>query len=77
MNRRVFLTAAVLALIEDGRGESDVRQGVTLEVMGEGESMGPLTDAMKAELVRLQSDIKYDIAWTTLGEYLSYLEPVR
>ena len=67
----------MLALIEDGRGESDLRQGVTLEVMGEGESMGPATDAMQAEMFRLQSDIKYDIAWTTLGEYLFYLEPVR
>jgi len=69
-----MLSWATESLIEDGRGESDLRQGVTLEVMGEGESMGPLTDAMKAEMVRLQSDIKYDIAWTTLGEYLSYLE---
>jgi len=69
-----MLSWANESLIEDGRGESDVRQGVTLEVMGEGESMGPLTDAMKAELVRLQGDIKYDVAWTTLGEYLEYLE---
>jgi len=62
------------SLIEDGRSQSDIRQGVTLEVMGEGESMGPLNDAMKAEMARLQTDIHYDIEWTTLGEYLEYLE---
>jgi len=47
---------------------------VTLEIMGEGESMGPLDDAMKAEMKRLQTDIRYDIEWTTLAEYLEYLE---
>jgi N-acyl-D-amino-acid deacylase len=62
------------SLIEDGRSQSDIRQGVTLEIMGEGDSMGPLNDAMKAEMVRLQGDIKYDIEWTTLAEYLEYLE---
>jgi N-acyl-D-amino-acid deacylase len=62
------------SLIEDGHSQSDIRQGVTLEIMGEGDSMGPLNDAMKAEMVRLQSDIHYDIEWTTLAEYLEYLE---
>ncbi len=62
------------SLIEDGRSQSDIRQGVTLEVMGEGGSMGPLNDAMKAEMVALQSDIRYDIEWTTLDEYLVFLE---
>lgn len=62
------------SLIEDGRSQSDIRQGVTLEVMGEGESMGPLNDAMKKEMVRLQGDIKYEIEWTTLAEYLEFLE---
>jgi N-acyl-D-amino-acid deacylase len=62
------------SLIEDGRSQSNIRQGVTLEVMGEGHSMGPLTDAMKVEMVRRQSDIEYDIEWTTLAEYLEYLE---
>ena len=62
------------SLIEDGRSQSDIRQGVTLEIMGEGESMGPLNDAMKAEMIRLQTDISYDIEWTTLAEYLEHLE---
>jgi N-acyl-D-amino-acid deacylase len=62
------------SLIEDGRSQSDLRQGVTLEIMGEGESMGPLNDDMKAEMVSLQTDIRYDIEWTTLDEYLEYLQ---
>lgn len=62
------------SLIEDGRSQSNIRQGVTLEIMGEGESMGPLNEAMKAEMTRLQSDIRYAIEWTTLAEYLEYLE---
>jgi N-acyl-D-aspartate/D-glutamate deacylase len=62
------------SLIEDGRSQSDIRQGVTLEVMGEGDSMGPLNDAMKQDMRDSQGDIKYDIAWTTLGEYLQFLE---
>ena len=62
------------SLIEDGRSQSDIRQGVTLEIMGEGKSMGPLNDTMKAEMVQLQTDISYDIEWTTLAEYLEYLE---
>jgi len=61
------------SLIEDGRSQSNIRQGVTLEVMGEGSSMGPLNDAMKEEMVDLQSDIRYDVEWTTLDEYLEFL----
>jgi N-acyl-D-amino-acid deacylase len=62
------------SLIEDGRSQSDIRQGVTLEVLGEGNSMGPLNEAMKEEMVRRQDDITYDIEWTTLDEYLEFLE---
>ncbi len=54
--------------------QSDLRQGVTLEVMGEGWSMGPLNDRMKKLAVEQQGDFKYPIEWTTLGEYLSLLE---
>ena len=68
-----MLSWATESLIVDGRSQSDIRQGVTLEVFGEGWSMGPLNDAMKKEAVELQGDIKYDIKWTTLGEYLDYL----
>jgi N-acyl-D-amino-acid deacylase len=62
------------SLIEDGRSQSDIRQGVTLEIMGEGNSMGPLNDAMKAEMISRQSDIRYVVEWTTLAEYLEFLE---
>jgi N-acyl-D-amino-acid deacylase len=69
-----MLSWANESLIHDGRAQSDIRQGVTLEVFGEGWSMGPYTDTMKAIEKSQQSDIKYDITWTTLGEYLAYLE---
>jgi N-acyl-D-amino-acid deacylase len=69
-----MLSWADESLIADGRGQSDIRQGVTLEVFGEGGSMGPLSDAMKRQLVQAQGDIKFPIEWTTLGEYLEYLE---
>ncbi len=62
------------SLIEDGRSQSDIRQGVTLEIMGEGSSMGPLNEKMKAELVQRQGDIRYDVQWNTLGEYLEFLQ---
>jgi N-acyl-D-amino-acid deacylase len=68
-----MLSWATESLIEDGRAMSDVMQGVTLEVFGEGSSMGPLNDAMKKEAVEQMGDIKYKIEWTTLGEYLDYL----
>ncbi len=69
-----MLSWAVDSLIVDGRSQSDLRQGVTLEVFGEGWSMGPLNDAMKKEAQEQQGDIKYPIDWTTLGEYLEKLE---
>ncbi|RPH98197.1 MAG: D-aminoacylase [Lysobacterales bacterium] len=69
-----MLSWATETLIEDGRSQSDIRQGVTLQVMGEGWSMGPLNPAMKEEALGMQSDIRYEIGWTTLGEYLQYLE---
>ena len=62
------------SLIADGRSQGEIRQGVTLEVMGEGNSMGPLTDEMKRRAVEQQGDIRYDIQWTTLAEYLTFLE---
>lgn len=69
-----MLSWATESLLADGRSESDLRQGVTLEVFGEGESMGPLNDEMKRDLTARQSDIKYAIKWTTLAEYLKYLQ---
>ncbi|MBT8099948.1 MAG: D-aminoacylase [Gammaproteobacteria bacterium] len=68
-----MLSWAVESLIQDGRAMSDVHQGVTLEIMGEGSSMGPLNEAMRKEKQERQDDIRYDVSWNTLGEYLDYL----
>ena len=69
-----MLSWATESLIEDGRSQSDIRQGVTLEIMGEGWSMGPLNETMKTEALKQQWDIKYAIEWTTLAEYIQFLE---
>ena len=69
-----MLSWANVSLIQDGRSMSDIKQGVTLEVLGEGSSMGPWSESIKQEVLENQTDIKYDIPWTTLGEYLTYLE---
>lgn len=69
-----MLSWATTSLIEDPRSMSDIMQGVTLEVFGEGTSEGPVSPEMKAEVEELQGDIKYEVEWTTLGEYLEYLE---
>ena len=67
-----MLSHAEDALVYDGRSQSDIRQGVTLEILGEG-SMGPLSDTMKKVALEQQGDIKYPITWTTLGQYLDTL----
>ncbi|MBS1506126.1 MAG: D-aminoacylase [Bacteroidetes bacterium] len=72
-----MLSWAVESLIFDGKSQADIRQGVTLEVFGEGGSMGPLNAKMKEEALedmKRNPDFKYDIDWTTLGEYLESLE---
>jgi N-acyl-D-amino-acid deacylase len=69
-----MLSWSTESLIEDGRSQSEIRQGVTTEIMGEGESMGPVNDRVREHMLREQSDIKYDIKWNTLAEYLRYLE---
>src|SRR3954469_10863669 len=69
-----MLSWANESLIADGRGMSDTMQGVTLEVMGEGDSMGPWNAQMKRLAIKRQGDIKYPIRWTTLAQYLEYLQ---
>src|SRR6266446_1985781 len=69
-----MLSWSTESLIEDGRSQSEIRQGVTTEIMGEGESMGPVNDRVREHMLREQSDIKYEIKWNTLAEYLRYLE---
>lgn len=68
-----MLSWATESLIHDGRSQSDIRQGVTLEVMGEGWSMGPLNPQMKEAIAKDQGDIKFPVEWTTLDEYLRFL----
>lgn len=68
-----MLSHSETSLIVDGRSMSELKQGVTTQIFGEG-SMGPLTLEMKARRIAQQGDIKYDITWTTLAEYLAYLE---
>jgi len=69
-----MLSWANVSLLHDGRSMSDIYQGVTLEVMGEGTSMGPLNEKMRADMLENQGDIKFEVPWTTLGEYLEHLE---
>jgi N-acyl-D-amino-acid deacylase len=69
-----MLSWSTESLIQDGRSQSEIRQGVTTEIMGEGESMGPVNDRVRENKIRQQTDIKYDIPWNTLAEYLQYLE---
>jgi N-acyl-D-amino-acid deacylase len=69
-----MLSWATESLLVDGRSQGDIRQGVTTQIFGEGSSMGPLNDAMKKRAVEQMGDIKYEITWTSLSEYLSELE---
>src|SRR5881275_3178591 len=69
-----MLSWSTESLIVDGRSQSEIRQGVTTEVMGEGESMGPVNDRVRDYMLKNQTDIKYDITWNTLVGYLQYLE---
>ena len=69
-----MLSWSTASLIIDGRSQSEIRQGVTTEIFGEGTSMGPLTEEMKRRIISSQGELKFDICWTTLSQYLSYLE---
>ncbi len=68
-----MLSWATESLLHDGRALSDLKQGVTLEIMGEGSSMGPVNDKLKAAMIESQTDIHYDVTWSTLGGYLDTL----
>src|SRR4030095_6684948 len=64
-----MLSWSTESLIQDGRSQSEIRQGGTPDIMGEGESMGPVNDRVREHKIREQTDIKYDITWNTLAEY--------
>ncbi len=69
-----MLSWSTESLLVDGRGQSEVRQGVTTQIMGEGWSWGPVSPAIKKRMKAEQTDIKYDIEWSTLSDYLYFLE---
>jgi N-acyl-D-amino-acid deacylase len=69
-----MLSWSTESLIADGHSQSEIRQGVTTEIMGEGESMGPVNERVREKMLREQKDIHYEIKWSTLAEYLRYLE---
>ena len=69
-----MLSWSTESLLADGRSQGEVRQGVTTQIFGEGSSMGPLTEAMKTRMREQQGDVKFEVAWTTLAEYLAHLE---
>ena len=69
-----MLSWSTESLLVDGKSEGEIRQGVTTQIFGEGSSMGPLTPEMKKRAVEQMGDLKYEITWTTLSEYLKDLE---
>src|SRR5262245_357308 len=69
-----MLSWSTESLIADGNSQGELRQGVTTQIMGEGDSMGPLTPVMRERMLKEQGDIKFSIEWTTLSDYLNYLE---
>ncbi len=69
-----MLSWSTESLIVDGRSLGELKQGVTTQIMGEGWSMGPLNAEMKRQMVADQGDVKFDVEWTTLAEYLKFLE---
>jgi N-acyl-D-amino-acid deacylase len=62
------------SLLADGRSQGELREGVTTQIMGEGNSWGPVNDAIKKRMKSEQTDIKYEIEWATLSDYLTFLE---
>jgi N-acyl-D-amino-acid deacylase len=69
-----MLSWSTESLLVDGRSQGEIRQGVTTQIFGEGNSMGPLNEAMKARIIKEMGDLKFEITWTTLAEYLQQLE---
>jgi N-acyl-D-amino-acid deacylase len=61
-----MLSHSYNSMLTDSRSLGELKQGVTLQIFGEGSSMGPLTEEMKKR--------RGVTGWTTLAEYLSYAE---
>jgi N-acyl-D-amino-acid deacylase len=69
-----MLSWSTESLLVDGRSQGELREGVTTQIFGEGNSMGPLTPEMKRRAIEQMGDLKYSITWTSLSEYLRQLE---
>jgi N-acyl-D-amino-acid deacylase len=69
-----MLSWSTESLLHDGRGQSEIRQGITTQILGEGWSWGPVNDAIRKRMKTDQTDMKYDIEWNTLGDYLYFLQ---
>jgi N-acyl-D-amino-acid deacylase len=69
-----MLSHSWASMIVDGRSLGELKQGVTTQIFGEGASMGPLSDEMKRRRRAEQGDLQYPIEWTTLAEYLTWME---
>src|SRR5688572_25505208 len=69
-----MLSWSTESLLVDGRSQGELREGVTTQIFGEGSSMGPLNEAMKRRIVEQMGDLKYEITWTSLADYLRELE---
>jgi N-acyl-D-amino-acid deacylase len=69
-----MLSWSTESLLVDPRSLGELKQGVTTQIMGEGWSMGPLNDRMKKQVKEDQGDLKFDVEWTSLAEYLQHLE---
>jgi N-acyl-D-amino-acid deacylase len=69
-----MLSWSTESLLVDGKSQSEIRQGVTTQIFGEGMSMGPVDEELEALLESQQVDFRYEIEWTTLGDYLRFLE---
>src|ERR671913_130110 len=68
-----MLSWSTESLLVDGRSQGEIRQGVTTQIFGEGDSMGPLTPEMRTRRLAAQGDLKFDMPWVSLGEYLRHL----
>ncbi len=69
-----MLSWSTESLLIDGRSQGELREGVTTQIFGEGNSMGPLTPEMKRRAIEQMGDLKYSITWTSLSDYLKQIE---
>lgn len=69
-----MLSHSYLTMLHDGRSLSELKQGVTTQVFGEGSSMGPLNDGLRHRLTEQDPALNYSVEWRSLAEYLTFAE---